>query len=246
MDPAPVDRVIPGIPSGLAEIVQRMMSKPPAERYATPAQVARALKPYTGEYARARQEDDSSPGDGPTEGGPRTSDAALQLSPKLARAILDPVDSDSPRGTAAVDPGAGTAESTAPLLTPDDGPEPHDSEVLLVLDSDQSWHEEPGQPAPQSSGDRAKPKPVAWLASSWFWGLVALIVIVTFVIAILTTGVSRGDFTRGHVLDRPRNRSQNDGAGSLKSSMAAVAHPPRDQFRVDAPNRERRGAKSVI
>ena len=41
-------RMVPGLPEGLSEIVGRMMKKSPDERYATPMQVAQALRPYEG------------------------------------------------------------------------------------------------------------------------------------------------------------------------------------------------------
>ena len=46
MEPTPLCRMVPGLPEGLSEIVQRMMKKSPDERYATPMQVAQALEPY--------------------------------------------------------------------------------------------------------------------------------------------------------------------------------------------------------
>ncbi len=46
IEPMPLCRMVPGIPEGLGEIVRRMMKKVPAERYATPMEVALALGPY--------------------------------------------------------------------------------------------------------------------------------------------------------------------------------------------------------
>src|SRR5262249_43968357 len=46
MDPTPLDKVVPGLPPGLAEVVSRMMRKSPDERYASPALVAQALEPF--------------------------------------------------------------------------------------------------------------------------------------------------------------------------------------------------------
>ena len=42
----PVRGLRPEVPEGLASIVERMTAKSPAERYATPAEVAAALEPY--------------------------------------------------------------------------------------------------------------------------------------------------------------------------------------------------------
>lgn len=46
-DPLPVEEVRDGIPAKLAAIVARMLAKSPDERYATPAEVAEALQPFT-------------------------------------------------------------------------------------------------------------------------------------------------------------------------------------------------------
>ena len=49
LEPTPLDQLVPGLPEGLAEVVQRMMRKSPDERYATPMQVVQALEPYADE-----------------------------------------------------------------------------------------------------------------------------------------------------------------------------------------------------
>ena len=51
IEPTPLCRMVPGLPEGLSEIVQRMMKKSPDERYATPMQVAQALEPYADDHA---------------------------------------------------------------------------------------------------------------------------------------------------------------------------------------------------
>ena len=40
-------KLVPGIPEGLAEVVEKMMRKSPDDRYPTPLDVAQALEPYT-------------------------------------------------------------------------------------------------------------------------------------------------------------------------------------------------------
>jgi serine/threonine protein kinase/formylglycine-generating enzyme required for sulfatase activity len=47
----PVDQVRPGLPPQLANVVHRMLAKTAAERFQTPAEVAEALLPWTGELA---------------------------------------------------------------------------------------------------------------------------------------------------------------------------------------------------
>jgi serine/threonine-protein kinase len=51
--PEPLDRLRPGIPAGLSDVVNRMLAKRPADRYSTPAEVAAALAPFAGVRSRA-------------------------------------------------------------------------------------------------------------------------------------------------------------------------------------------------
>jgi serine/threonine-protein kinase len=46
MEPTPLDKLVPGLAKGLAEVVSRMMRKSPDDRYASPALVAQALEPF--------------------------------------------------------------------------------------------------------------------------------------------------------------------------------------------------------
>ena len=46
MDPTPLDKLVPGLSEGLAEVVGRMMRKSPEERYASPFLVVQALEPF--------------------------------------------------------------------------------------------------------------------------------------------------------------------------------------------------------
>jgi serine/threonine protein kinase len=43
---APVEKVRPGVPSGVSAVIRKMLAKQPAERYQTPGEVAEALKPF--------------------------------------------------------------------------------------------------------------------------------------------------------------------------------------------------------
>ena len=40
-------KLVPGIPEGLSEVVEKMMRKSPDDRYPTPLDVAQALEPFT-------------------------------------------------------------------------------------------------------------------------------------------------------------------------------------------------------
>src|SRR5207249_2176661 len=46
--PRPLPELRKDVPAGLARVVERMLAKDPAQRYQTPAEVARALQPFTG------------------------------------------------------------------------------------------------------------------------------------------------------------------------------------------------------
>src|SRR5208282_4195080 len=59
LEPTPLDQLVPGLPEGLTEVVQRMMRKSPADRYATPIQVSQALEPFEDEYAGVGNREDA-------------------------------------------------------------------------------------------------------------------------------------------------------------------------------------------
>jgi tRNA A-37 threonylcarbamoyl transferase component Bud32 len=54
--PPPVAELCPELPSGLAEVVARMMAQRPEDRYQTPAAVAAALAPFTAGASRGQEE----------------------------------------------------------------------------------------------------------------------------------------------------------------------------------------------
>src|SRR5262249_19209030 len=58
MEPTPLGKLVPGLPEGLAEVVQRMMQKSPEERFSTPLQVAQALEPFADDRSIARSRDE--------------------------------------------------------------------------------------------------------------------------------------------------------------------------------------------
>jgi eukaryotic-like serine/threonine-protein kinase len=59
MEPTPLEKLVPDLPEGLADVVQRMMHKSPEERYSTPLQVAQALEPFAEEYSDAAGRDEA-------------------------------------------------------------------------------------------------------------------------------------------------------------------------------------------
>ena len=44
--PVPIRELRPDVPANLAAVLDRMLAKQPADRFATPAEVARALAPF--------------------------------------------------------------------------------------------------------------------------------------------------------------------------------------------------------
>jgi serine/threonine protein kinase len=83
--PEPLDRLRPGIPVALAEVVGRMLAKRAADRYNTPAEVAAALAPFAGVRGRA-----------PARGGSSTTQVLMPASNLAAdaRPALRPLPPD--------------------------------------------------------------------------------------------------------------------------------------------------------
>ena len=61
-EPEPLEELAPDVPTGLAEVVRKMMRKDPVQRFQTPGEVAAALLPFTGGYLPGRAAGDPEPG----------------------------------------------------------------------------------------------------------------------------------------------------------------------------------------
>ena len=59
MEPTPLSQLVPTLPVGFSEIIERMMRKLPEERYATPLEVAAALEPFEKDYSVATGRDNA-------------------------------------------------------------------------------------------------------------------------------------------------------------------------------------------
>jgi eukaryotic-like serine/threonine-protein kinase len=213
LEPFPLDQLVPGLPQGLIEVVQRMMRKSPDERYATPLQVAQALEPYAG--------DDDSVGDHQTEAplvtkpkaetlpaSPRpklakagaSTKSGAKLDPALGLTVTEPISSEKFPGAAA-DPSRvpTTVGSTTPVLSPVSDGQGSDPEFPLSVDLG---------PEPSLSAGLSRPKTrsvadyIALAASSaaaarqlprsWLWGPFALIVtVMVLVVAVSVANPSR-------------------------------------------------------
>jgi serine/threonine-protein kinase len=210
IEATPLHRIVPGLPAGLSEVVERMMRKSPDERYATPMQVALALRPY------ADLQTEAPDGEGessileplPLEPALQSSDEAKPAA-VLVEPATRPAGLESPPGVLVKpDPRRNADDSGVPLLTPDDEPDESADEIRLILDSDPSVSA--GQPSakPQAPTDRAASASFAarmlrWQAPFWVWGIVALVVMLAGLVVILATVSLSGGLSGGPAVDRP-------------------------------------------
>ena len=90
VEPMPLAKLVPGIPEGLSEIVEKMMRKSPDDRYPTPLDVAQALEPYTDTPAGTMY---ASPGSSAVRGGGRSAMTETQVvdAPRMVTGPAPPV-----------------------------------------------------------------------------------------------------------------------------------------------------------
>jgi len=197
LEPTPLDQVVPGLPEGLTEIVQRMMRKLPDERYATPMQVAQALEPYgvNDDAGIGRREGTIQPQW--AEPASRSDDAVQPLQINTVAAMVKTAAAPSglkspPRVAYTVGSEPQAVDRTPPLLTPITDAEEIVEEGLLVPDRDveRSLSEGQSRPKPRSFPSHP-PSParaaasVPWLPSVWLWGFIVLTVMVTVLVLVL-------------------------------------------------------------
>jgi serine/threonine protein kinase len=96
LDPDPLEGTVPGVTSGLEEILRRMMRKLPEERYAEPWEIAKALEPFAAAT--------------PAPAVPGANEAAL---------LEDPFDSVTAPPRADRPPRLGEVESPKKVFSPD-------------------------------------------------------------------------------------------------------------------------------
>jgi serine/threonine-protein kinase len=199
IEPTPLHRLVPGFPAGLSEVVQRMMKKSPADRYATPIQVAHALEPYQDIYAGFGAGAGEPPILQPIGAGPAPSSGELaqpHLSGHAAAAggaAAAPAGVGSSGGVATPpDRGSYDDEPADPILTPDDDYDGSTDEVRLILDPDPELASGGGPSrygTPSSADDRtvASPAaPVRRLTPFWLWTFVAIAALVVVLLLVLT------------------------------------------------------------
>ncbi len=86
IEPTPITSIVPGVPTGLEAVVQKMMRKSPDDRYPTPLDVADALEPFTAVPAPGAGPSGSEPGGGAMA---KASKSATQIvsAPRLTLAV---------------------------------------------------------------------------------------------------------------------------------------------------------------
>jgi serine/threonine-protein kinase len=203
LDPAPLHQLSPGLPEGLAEIVQRMMRKCPDERYATPLQVWQALEPYEDEHVGVGSCADGVPIQKPVLDSPRRPESAQpdEAVPALevesirpfVNTVAAPILSESPPFNGVdVRSGVDPVDSALPVPNPIQNNPRAAADAQLALDF--------GPPPLLSEGLKGTRTKVgserlastwnyvvvaAWISSRWIWGLVALTLTVLVLVGIL-------------------------------------------------------------
>lgn len=151
VEPTPLDRVVPGVPEGLADGIGRMMRKSPDERFSTPLQVAQMLEPFVEEAVRTDRGEPTAPARREFRPGPEAKTLMIPQPTIGAAAVADPVSGgptadaeapvwdfaavlrgESPPGGATAPLPTGSVSASDPdlPLMLDLGPEPSLSEVL--------------------------------------------------------------------------------------------------------------------
>ena len=206
LEPMPLDQLVPGIPSGLAGIVHRIMRKSPNERYSTPIQVVQALEPYVDDHAttdnnqeksqlRAKPGPDFSPGLSPSSDSKAALTHQHAEEPVAVRTGLAAVSHGL--GTDSVAPTDGSSSATsgepaASLPSPIGNAGTSDPEfpLLVNLGPEPSLIEGLTRTKPKSTTDRrvsvaVVAKPRRRLAPFWLWMLVMLTATILVVVGLL-------------------------------------------------------------
>ena len=199
IEPTPLSRMVPGLPEGLSEIVQRMMKKSPDGAVRHADRSCQALSPYRGDSTRFGDREGKPPirvplvvgtarpsidAAGPHESG------GVAASVEAVPATAGPNASSEVAAKRKTRPFAATP--AVPLLTPDDDLDWAADEIRLIPDPDPEPSSCGGRPQPgtRSSADDWLSTAFAvsvlrWLTPARRWGLVALATMVAVFILIL-------------------------------------------------------------
>ena len=197
MEPTPLEKLVPDLPQGLAEVVQRMMRKSPEERYSTPLQVAQALESYEDENSVATDRDDEQ--HATPETGVVSPNAAVVGAP-----LLDEGAESRAAGFAVAEsvrvktlPDAAINHSVeSNVRVPSTVRSPESSQgsdpefpINLILAPEPSLTEGLSRPKTRSGasnpGSSSEGNPLLRLPRNWLWVLLAITFIVLLVVGVL-------------------------------------------------------------
>jgi eukaryotic-like serine/threonine-protein kinase len=208
LEPTLLYQLVPGLPEGLSEVVQRMMRKSPDERFATPMQVVQALEPYADTPSSSGMREVSGStvqelvaehSSGPTQFESLATRALTQPqlraepAPALVKTIAALDGLETPPDPATQTGSGGNVDgTTAPLHSPSPEEAASAPDFPLTLD----FGPEPllsdglSRPKPRSAVDHlvsvaSAAIPTGRPGASWLWGLVALTTMVLALAAFL-------------------------------------------------------------
>lgn len=235
VEPTPLDRVVPGIPEGLADGIGRMMRKSPDERFSTPLQVAQMLEPFVEEAIRTDRGEPTVPARREVRSGPEAKTLLIPQPTFGAAAVANPVsghptaDAEVPawdfaavlRGespasgaTAHLPTGSVSASDPDLPLMLDLGPEPSLSEVL----AESRKLPRSRTPTGSISGDRwSKDR----LLEFWSRADTRLLGLGLLLAVVLSTGVAATVW----MMTRNSNSSTSPQPGPSKTGGATAANP---------------------
>jgi eukaryotic-like serine/threonine-protein kinase len=234
MEPTPLEKLVPDLPEGLAEVVQRMMRKSPDDRYSTPLQVAQALEPFADEYSTAASRDEAhllKSASGSTTQSMRLIEAkAVSLEPgassgAASRPVAQSVGLKTPPDPTldpSAEPGV-TVPSTTRSPASSQGSDP-EFPLDLILSPEPSLTEGLSRPKtrPPSNSDTSTDGAIqVRLPRSWLWGLSGLTVTVLIIVAILAL-VNPFAGTKEERVRQPPLPSTKKGESPRQSPEAAI------------------------
>jgi eukaryotic-like serine/threonine-protein kinase len=215
-EPTPLEKLVPDLPEGLAEVVQRMMQKSPAERYSTPLQVAQALEPFADDHSNGAGRDEAQfLKSAPTSQSLRSIEAkAVLLEPDMSsgatsRAVAQSIGLKTPPDST-LDRGAEheVIEVASTIRSPESsqGSDP-EFPLDLILSPEPSLTDGLSRPKtrslPSNSGISSDGATQVRLPRYWLWGLLAVAASVLVTAAVLALVNPSVDTKKGEMKRPP-------------------------------------------
>jgi len=252
MEPEAMAKLAPGLPEGLAEVVQRMMHKSPDERYATPLHVAQALERFCDDHAgdesrecegllSAKTEAETAPPTVPiyetTAGAPFR--GGLETAPGPVNAVTPSYTLKTPSG---VESETGTGPDgtgpESPPLSPVGSAPPSDPDFPLGVDLGPEPSLGEGLSRPKSRSVSNYPlapaggrRQLAVLPRPWLWGLAVFTTAVVILVAVLAL-VNPGG-TSGRSVHQQPSSPGRDGSLQAKLEQAVQSQTGEEKSAVD-------------